>query len=142
MCSKHFRETDFAEGKWRRLKKGVVARLQTPTISAKLPEEAIHVLERLKRTNVPASLPTLQLSAVVYVGGYLARVVMEYIDCEGCCAVTTKALSNQPLRQFVRHQETGGLLYNSDKLLYVLETLGQFLETALRKEPKAPKNIT
>ncbi|KAH6919553.1 hypothetical protein HPB50_029469 [Hyalomma asiaticum] len=95
----------------------VVARQQTPTISTKLPEEAIHVLERLKRTNVPTSLPTLQLSAVGYVGGYIARVVMEHMDCDDCCAVTTKALSNQPLQQFVRHQDRGGVLYPSDKLL-------------------------
>ncbi|KAH6919552.1 hypothetical protein HPB50_029468 [Hyalomma asiaticum] len=95
----------------------VVARQQTPTISTKLPEEAVHVLERLKRTNVPTSLPTLQLSAVVYVGGYIARVDLEHMDCDDCCAVTTKALSNQPLQQFVRHQDRGGVLYPSDKLL-------------------------
>ncbi|XP_049267625.1 uncharacterized protein LOC125756747 [Rhipicephalus sanguineus] len=141
VCSKHFRETDFAEGKRRRLKNGVIPTQQTPTISAKLPEEAVHVLERLKRTNVPARLPTLQLSAVVYVGGYIARVVMEHMDCEDCCAVTTKALSNQPLQQFVRHQDRGGLLYPSDKLLYVLETLRQFVETALQREPRLQKPL-
>ncbi|KAH6932411.1 hypothetical protein HPB50_005354 [Hyalomma asiaticum] len=95
----------------------VVARQQTPTISAKLPQEAVHVSERLKRTNVPASLPTLQLSATVYVGGYIARVVMEHTDCKDCCAVTTKALCNHPLQQFVRHQDRGGLLHPLDKLL-------------------------
>ncbi|KAL1426101.1 hypothetical protein MTO96_018574 [Rhipicephalus appendiculatus] len=119
----------------------LVARQQTPRISTKLPEEAVHVLECLKRTNVPASLPTLKLSATVYVGGYIARIVMEPMDCENCCAVTTKALSNQPLQQFVRPQDKGGLLYPSDKLLYVLETLRQFVETALQNEPRLQKPL-
>ncbi|KAH6927348.1 hypothetical protein HPB50_001999 [Hyalomma asiaticum] len=119
----------------------VVARQQTPKISTKLPAEAVHVLERLKRTNVPASLPTLQLSAVVCVGGYIACVVMEHMDCDDCCAVTIKALSNQPLQQFVWHQDRGGLLYPSDKLLCVLETLRQFVETALQQEPRLQKPL-
>ncbi|KAH9366530.1 hypothetical protein HPB48_010316 [Haemaphysalis longicornis] len=41
--------------------------------SGELPLEAAHVLKRLKVARVPASLPTLQLSATVYVGGYIAR---------------------------------------------------------------------
>ncbi|KAH6921007.1 hypothetical protein HPB50_028006 [Hyalomma asiaticum] len=63
------------------------------------------------------------------------------MDCEDCCAVTTKALSNQPLQQFVRHQDRGGLLYPSDKLLYVLETLRKFVETSLQKERMLQKPL-
>lgn len=114
---------------------------QMPVISTKLPEEALEVLKRLKVETVPASLPTLELSATVYVGGYIARVVMEHMECEDCQALTAKPLSNQPLQQFVRHQDRGGLLYPSEKLLYVLQILQQFVQIALEKAPRLQRPL-
>lgn len=72
----------------------LVARRQTPKVSAKLPVEVVHALQRLKLTNVPASLPMLKLSANVRVGGYIACVLMEHMDCEDHCGVTMKARSS------------------------------------------------
>lgn len=91
--------------------------------------------------SVPAALPTLQLSATVYIGGYIARVVSEHIDCEKCCALTTKPPTNQPLQQFTRLQDRGGLLYPSDQLLYILETLQLFVEAALKEKPQLQKPL-
>ncbi|KAL1419456.1 hypothetical protein MTO96_025440 [Rhipicephalus appendiculatus] len=48
--------------------------------SVELPPEAVHILERLKVAGVPASLPMLQLSAMVYVGGYVTCVIRGTCD--------------------------------------------------------------
>lgn len=66
--------------------------------SVELPPEAVRVLERLKVARVPANLPKLQLSATVYVGGYVACVIREHVTCDSCCSMTSKPLSNQPLQ--------------------------------------------
>ncbi|KAH9367367.1 hypothetical protein HPB48_010162 [Haemaphysalis longicornis] len=109
--------------------------------SGELPLEAAHVLKRLKVARVPASLPTLQLSATVYVGGYIARIIKEHVMCDSCCSLTTKPLSDQPLQQLTRNQDRGGLMYPSDKLVYVLDILRLFVETALKEDPKLKKPL-
>lgn len=73
-------------------------RPQTPKSVAELSVAAVKVLERLKAPTIPGGFPTLQVSATVYVGGYIARVVNEHIECENCVALTTKPLSSQPLQ--------------------------------------------
>ncbi|KAL1414067.1 hypothetical protein MTO96_000974 [Rhipicephalus appendiculatus] len=108
--------------------------------SAELPAVAVSVLKCLELPTIP-KFPTLQLSAVVYVGGYIARVVREHMECESCCAVTSKPLTKQPLQQLTWHQDRGGLLYPSDKLLHVLETLRRFVQTALEKKPLLQKPL-
>lgn len=90
---------------------------------------------------VPASLPTLQLSATVYVGGYVALAIREHVTCDSCCSMTSKPLSNQPLQQLTRNQDRGGLLYPSHQLVYVLDILRLFVETALKKEPRLEKPL-
>lgn len=114
---------------------------QECSAAADLPVAALNVLKRLKFATVPPSFPTLQLSATVYVGGYIARIVQEHAACEDCCAVTSKPVSAQPLQQLTLHQDRGGLLYPSDKLLYVLETLRHFVAIALVKQPMLKKPL-
>ncbi|XP_070396043.1 uncharacterized protein [Dermacentor albipictus] len=121
--------------------KGVL--LETPQVSkssAELPKRAVNVLEDLRRPNV-AKFATLQVSATVYVGGYIARVVKEHIECDSCSAIVTKPLTKQPLQMFTFHQDRGGLLYPSDNLLHVLETLRIFVQTALQKCPTLHKPL-
>lgn len=101
--------------------------LQECSKSADLPVAAVNVLKHLKSAMVPPSFGTLQLSATVYVGGYIARIVQEHAAREDCCAITSKPASAQPLQQLAQHQHRGGLLYPSDKLLCVLETLRPFV---------------
>ncbi|KAH7953311.1 hypothetical protein HPB49_007026 [Dermacentor silvarum] len=91
---------------------------------------AVKELDRLKRNAVP-TYPNLQVSTAVYVGGYIARVVREHVECQDCCSLMTKPLTGQPLQQFTRHQDRGGLLYPSDEILYVLEGLRMFVHIAL-----------
>ncbi|XP_077489494.1 uncharacterized protein LOC144100410 [Amblyomma americanum] len=110
-----------------------------------LPRAALEILGRLDVQHVPASLPTLQLSATFYVGGYIARVISEHMECEQCCLLTTKPPTGNPLEQFTREQDRGGLLYPSDELLYVLDTLRLFVETSLKENPRLEnplKNLT
>lgn len=78
--------------------------------SFELPPEAGHALKRLRVARVPASLPMLQLSANVYVGGYIAHIIREHATCDSCCYLTSKTLFNQPLQQLTRNQDRGGLL--------------------------------
>lgn len=85
-------------------------RLQESSESADLPVEALNVLKCLKLATVPPSFRTLQLSATVYVGSYIARIVREHASCKDCCVVTSKPLSDQRLQQFTQHQDRGGLL--------------------------------
>ncbi|KAH8018264.1 hypothetical protein HPB51_000875 [Rhipicephalus microplus] len=75
-------------------------------------------------------------------GGYIARVVREHIDCDYCCPLTSKLPSSQPLQQFTRHQDRGGLLYSSDELLYVLETLRMLASRALQEIPNLQRPLT
>ncbi|KAH6923078.1 hypothetical protein HPB50_021408 [Hyalomma asiaticum] len=100
-----------------------------------LPPATIHVLDALESKDVPASLPTLQVTATVYMGGYIARLVREHMGCDMCVEIASKAPSSQPLQQLTRQQDRGGLLYPSDELLYVLDTLRIFTSTALQETP-------
>ncbi|KAH6928307.1 hypothetical protein HPB50_014116 [Hyalomma asiaticum] len=63
------------------------------------------------------------------------------MECEKCCAVTSKPLTKQPPQQLTSRQDRGGLLYPSDKLLHVLETLRGFVQTALEKKPLLQKPL-
>ncbi|KAH7965172.1 hypothetical protein HPB49_004561 [Dermacentor silvarum] len=98
-----------------------------------LPSAVIHIQEPFKVQTMPASLPTLQVRATVYMGGYIrvARVVREHIECDNCGEITSKVPSSQPLQQLTKNQDRGGLLFPSDERLYVLETLRMFTNSAL-----------
>lgn len=53
------------------------------------------VLQRLNTTILPQHLPSLQISATAYVGGHIAGVASEHMDCENCIAFVHEA-SEQP----------------------------------------------
>ncbi|KAH9379984.1 hypothetical protein HPB48_016865 [Haemaphysalis longicornis] len=55
--------------------------------------------------------------------------------CESCTAVCTKPASNQPILQFTRSQDRGGLLYPSDQLLFAVDVLRAFADRALKDNP-------
>lgn len=61
------------------------------------------VLRRLITAILPQHLPSLQVSAIAYVGGYTARIVRKY-DCENCIALCTKPVSNHPILPFTESQ--------------------------------------
>ncbi|KAH6948127.1 hypothetical protein HPB50_023065 [Hyalomma asiaticum] len=103
---------------------------------------ALNVLQRLKTTVLPVYMPSLQISATVYVGGYIVRVISEQMNCENCVAIASKPLTNQPLQVFTRSQDRGGLLYPSDQLLFVLDTLRAYAEQALKENPTLQKPMT
>ncbi|CAN7978256.1 unnamed protein product [Ixodes persulcatus] len=62
--------------------------------------------------------------------------------CENCCAITTKPMSNQPMQQLTQYRDRGGLMYPSDDLTHVLDTLREFVETVVKDNPKLPKPMT
>lgn len=86
------------------------------------------VLGQLKTSQPRQHLPILQLSAKVYVGGYIAHVLGEKMECENCHSITTKHMSNQTLQQLVHYQDRGRLIYPSDELMYALNTLRELVE--------------
>lgn len=94
-----------------------------------LSKEAALVLERLKVVVVRQHLPTLQLSATAHIGGYMARMVSEQIECDDCCTITTKAMSKEPLQKLTRYQDRRGPVYLSNVLLYFLDTLRELVKT-------------
>ncbi|KAH8021746.1 hypothetical protein HPB51_016810 [Rhipicephalus microplus] len=105
-------------------------------------KKAVVVLQRLTTSVLPQYLPSLQISATVYVGGYVARVVSEKMNCENCVSLCTKPVTNQPLLELTRNQDQGGLLYPSDQLLFILDTLGAFADSALRDNPTLQKPLS
>ncbi|XP_050038332.1 uncharacterized protein [Dermacentor andersoni] len=109
---------------------------------SQLGRAALNVLQRLNTTVLPLYMPSLQISATVYVGGYIVRVISEQINCENCVAIASKPLTNQPLQTFTRSQDRGGLLYPSDQLLFVLDILRVFSEQALKENPALPRPLT
>lgn len=108
---------------------------------SQLTRSSLVALERLNTTVLPHHLPSLEISATVYVGGYVARVISEQMKCENCVAISTKPASNQPLLQFTRCQDRGGLLFPSDQLLFALDTLRKFAECALKENPTLQKPL-
>lgn len=116
------------------------AAARTPRDPSELPRGATAVLKRFKVKTVPAILPTLQVTATVYMGGYIARVVREHIDCDYCWQLTSKVPSSQPLQHFTRQQDRGGL--PSDELFYVLETLRMLARRALEDRPNLQRPLT
>ncbi|KAH8021084.1 hypothetical protein HPB51_012368 [Rhipicephalus microplus] len=109
----------------------------SPSLTQQLPQlqRAACVLQRLNATVLPQHLPSLEISATVYVGGYIARVIKEHMCCGSCTAVCTKPASNQPILQFTRSQDRGGLLYPSDQLLFAVDVLRAFADRALKDNP-------
>ncbi|KAH6942494.1 hypothetical protein HPB50_006636 [Hyalomma asiaticum] len=86
-------------------------------------KKSVVVLQRLTTSVLPRYLPSLQISATVYVGGYIACVVGEKVNCENCVSLCMKPVTNQPLLQQTHNQGRGGLLYPSNQLLFILDTL-------------------
>uniref|UniRef100_A0A147BC10 Putative transposase protein n=1 Tax=Ixodes ricinus TaxID=34613 RepID=A0A147BC10_IXORI len=105
-------------------------------LKLELSRDAKCVLGRLKVSEVRQRLPTLELSATAYVRGYIARVVSEHMECDSCITVTTKPVCNQPVMQFIRNQDRGGLIYPSDQLVYVLDTLKELVRVVLKEHPR------
>lgn len=57
------------------------------------------------------------------------------MNCENCVAASTKPLTNRPLLRFTHSLDRGRLLYLSDQLLFVLDTLRAFADRALKDGP-------
>lgn len=57
------------------------------------------------------------------------------MECDNCGELTSKVPSSQPLQQLTKNQDRGGLLYPSNELLYVLEKLRMFTNSALTETP-------
>ncbi|KAH7956473.1 hypothetical protein HPB52_010041 [Rhipicephalus sanguineus] len=118
------------------------AAARTPRDPSELPRGGTAVLKRFKVKTVPAIVPTLHVTATVYMGGYIAPVVREHIDFDYCWQLTSNVPSSQPLQQFTRQQDRGGLLYPSDELLDVLETLRMLASRALQERLNLQRPLT
>ncbi|KAH6925840.1 hypothetical protein HPB50_011088 [Hyalomma asiaticum] len=62
--------------------------------------------------------------------------------CDSCTSVCTKPSSKQPILQFTRSQDRGGLLYSSDQLLFTLDVLRAFADRALKDNPTLQKPLS
>ncbi|XP_075538562.1 uncharacterized protein LOC142572968 [Dermacentor variabilis] len=108
--------------------------------SRHFPAEATRLLgERLKK---PDRLhPTVAMAAISMVGGYLARVVQEQIDCSNCISPVLKPSSASPSDSLIRHQDRRGLLYPSRQLVHVLHALKMYVEVILSKRRNLAKAL-
>ncbi|XP_075534018.1 uncharacterized protein LOC142567728 [Dermacentor variabilis] len=108
--------------------------------SGHFPAEATRLLEdRLKK---PASLlPTVDMAAISMVGGYLARVIQEHVDCSSCISLVSKPSSASPSDSLIRHQDRGGLLYPSRQLVHVLHALKMYVDVILSKRRNLAKPL-
>ncbi|KAH8027278.1 hypothetical protein HPB51_004105 [Rhipicephalus microplus] len=116
----------------------------SPSIAQQPPQlqTAACVLQRLIATVLPQHLPSLEISATVYVGGYIAHVINEHMCCGSCTAVCTKPARNQPILHFTCSQDRGGLLYLSDQLLFAVDVLREFANRALKDNPTLKKPLS
>ncbi|XP_070395811.1 uncharacterized protein [Dermacentor albipictus] len=100
--------------------------------SEEFPADACRELtERLKRGQ--PLLPTPDVAALAMVGGYLARVVQENINCEECVSLLKKPNASAPSDSLIKHQDRGGLIYPSGQLLAVLYALEKFIGVLLAR---------
>ncbi|KAH8032740.1 hypothetical protein HPB51_001438 [Rhipicephalus microplus] len=115
----------------------------SPSLTQQVPQlqRAACVLQRLNATVLPQHLPSLEISATVYVGGYIACVINEHMCSGSCTAVCTKPASNQPVLQFTRNQDRGGLFYPSDQLLFAGDVLRAFADRALKDNPTLKNSL-
>ncbi|XP_077492721.1 uncharacterized protein LOC144103890 [Amblyomma americanum] len=95
------------------------------------PQETRRLLGDLLK-NPKSLLPTPDTAALSMLGGYLARVVQEKLDCSSCTAFLTRPASSAPSDSLI-HQDRGGLFYPSTEFVYVLYALRKYIEVMLEK---------
>ncbi|XP_077485881.1 uncharacterized protein LOC144096945 [Amblyomma americanum] len=95
------------------------------------PQETRRLLGDLLK-NPKSLLPTSDTAALSMLGGYLARVVQEKLDCSSCTAFLTRPASSAPSGSLI-HQDRGGLFYPSTEFVYVLYALRKYIEVMLEK---------
>ncbi|KAH7958429.1 hypothetical protein HPB49_001615 [Dermacentor silvarum] len=127
-CSNILHEQELVQSK--ALPAAVRARKE-PSI---LPSAAIHILERFKVQTVPASLPTLQVTATIYMGAYKARVVREHMECDNC-GEPNKQSSQQPAASTAHQEPEQRRTAIPLRRTYVLETQRMFTTSALTETP-------
>ncbi|KAH7948294.1 hypothetical protein HPB52_020264 [Rhipicephalus sanguineus] len=98
-----------------------------------IPEDVFEELEALREP--PRKPPnSVAYSGLVYVGGYIAKLITD-VGCEtGAMLVTTNKTSS-PLYLLLRQQEAYDLHYPKPELLSMLDTIVTFFEKAVKYLP-------
>lgn len=76
-------------------------------------------------------MPTEDMAALSFVGGYIARAVAENIACDKCVALVQKPRGSCATDGLISHQDRGGLSYRTQQLVRLLHGLKTFVDAML-----------
>ncbi|KAH9367381.1 hypothetical protein HPB48_010176 [Haemaphysalis longicornis] len=99
----------------------------TPSPTVKLAQQAL----RDVCTSATPFLPTADMAALSFVGGYIARAVAENIACDKCVALVQKPRGSCATDGLISHQDRGGLSYPTQQLVRLLHGLKKFVDAML-----------
>lgn len=98
-----------------------------------IPEDVIEELEAL-REPPPKPPNSVAYSGLVYVGGYIAKLITD-VGCETCAMLVTTNKTSSPYH-LLRQQEAYDLHYPKPELLSMLDTIVTFFEKAVKYLPR------
>lgn len=101
---------------------------------ASVPQDIVQELEVL-REHSPTPPASVAYSGLVYVGGYIAKLIGD-LGCDACVMLVTTNNTSSPLYNLLRAQETGELHYPKPEFLALLETIVTFFEKAVKHLPR------
>ncbi|KAH7952958.1 hypothetical protein HPB49_002982 [Dermacentor silvarum] len=76
-------------------------------------------------------LPNPEIATLALIGGYLARVMAEKLNCQGCIELVEKPNGNAPVDGLIPYQDRGGLKYSTKELVTLLISLSKFVDIVL-----------
>ncbi|KAH7942975.1 hypothetical protein HPB52_003045 [Rhipicephalus sanguineus] len=99
-----------------------------------IPEDVIEELEALRQP--PRKPPnSVAYSGLVYVGGYIAKLITD-VGCDTCAMLVRTNKTSSPLYHHLREQEAYDLHYSKPELLSMLDTIVTFFEKAVKYLPR------
>ncbi|KAG0423688.1 hypothetical protein HPB47_000533 [Ixodes persulcatus] len=103
--------------------------------AASVPQDVVEELKALK-AHLSAPPASVAYSGLVYVGGYLAKLVSD-LGCHACVMLVTTNKTSSPLYKLLSAQENCELHYPKPEFLALLETISTFFEKAVKTLPRS-----
>lgn len=98
-------------------------------------EEAVAQKLEVLQEHSPTPAASVAYSGLVYVGGYIAKLIIGDLRCDACVMLVTTNKTSSALYNLLRTQERGELHYPKPELLALLETIVKFFEKAVKHLP-------
>lgn len=103
-------------------------------LASAVPQEVIAQLENLKGHFLNPS-PSVTYSGLVYVGGYLVKLISEF-GCDACVMMVTMTNKGDPFFTLLDEQNKSGLHYPNRMFLALLDSIVAFFEAASKHLPR------